>query len=93
MSLAKYKDVEKHFTLAVTNYSPDNVAEKFQQTISTKSAVLVKKGQCHWSMSQIKEAINAFKMAKQPELTLQVRVPPRSGLFFLRFIYIYIYKI
>ena len=65
MSWAKYKDAEKHFTLAVTNYSPDNVAEKFQQTISTKSAVLVKKGQCHRSMSQIKEAINAFKMAKQ----------------------------
>ena len=31
MSWAKYKDVEKHFTLAVTYYSPDNVAEKFQQ--------------------------------------------------------------
>ena len=30
MSWAKYKDAEKHFTLAVTNYSPDNVAEKFQ---------------------------------------------------------------
>ena len=65
MSWAKYKDAEKHFTLAVTNYSPDNVAEKFQQTILTKSAVLVKKGQCHRSLSQIKEAINAFKMAKE----------------------------
>ena len=48
-----------------TNYGPDNVAEKFQQKISLKSAVLVKKGQYHRSMSQIKEAINAFKMAKQ----------------------------
>ena len=65
MSWAKYKDAEKHFTLAVTVYSPDNVAEKFQQTILTKSAVLVKKGQCHRSLSQIKEAINAFKMAKE----------------------------
>ena len=44
MSWAIYKDAEKHFTLAVTYYSPDNVAEKFQQTIFTKSAVLVKKG-------------------------------------------------
>ena len=65
MSWAKYKDAEKHFTLAVTYYSPDNVAEKFQQTISTKSAVLVKKGQCHRSLSQIREAVNAFKMAKE----------------------------
>ena len=65
MSWAKYRGAEKHFTLAVTNYSPDNVAEKFQQTILTKSAVLVKKGQCHRSLSQIKEAINAFKMAKE----------------------------
>ena len=65
MSWAKYKDAEKHFTLAVTNYNPDNVAEKFQQTILTKSAVLVKKGQCHRSLSQIKEAINAFKLAKE----------------------------
>ena len=65
MSWAKYKDAEKHFTLAVTYYSPDNVAEKFQQTILTKSAVLVKKGQCHRSLSQIREAINAFKMAKE----------------------------
>ena len=65
MSWAKYKDAEKHFTLAVTNYSPDNVAEKYQQTILTKSAVLVKKGQCHRSLSQIKEAINAFKVAKE----------------------------
>ena len=65
MSWAKYKDAEKHFTLAVTNYNPDNVAEKFQQTILTKSAVLVKKGQCHRSLSQIKEAIDAFKMAKE----------------------------
>ena len=65
MSWAKYKDAEKHFTLAVTNYSPDNVAKKYQQTILTKSAVLVKKGQCHQSLSQIKEAINAFKVAKE----------------------------
>ena len=64
MSWAKYKDAEKHFTLAMTYYSSNNVAEKFQETISTKSAVLVKKGQCHWSLLQIKEAINAFKMAK-----------------------------
>ena len=70
MSWAKYKDAEKHFTLAVTYYSPDNVAEKFQHTILTKSAVLVKKGQCHRSLSQIREAINAFKMAKEvAELT------------------------
>ena len=65
MSWAKYKDAEKHFTLAVTYYSPDNVAEKFQHTILTKSAVLVKKGQCHRSLSQIREAVNAFKMAKE----------------------------
>ena len=65
MSWAKYKDAEKHFTLAVTYYSSDNVAEKFQQTILTKSAVLVKKGQCHRSLSQIREAISAFKMAKE----------------------------
>ena len=65
MSWAKYKDAEKHFTLAVTNYNPDNVAKKYQQTILTKSAVLVKKGQCHRSLSQIKEAINAFKVAKE----------------------------
>ena len=65
MSWSKYKDAENHFSLAVTNYSPDNVAEKFQQTILSKSAVLVKKGQCHRSSSQIREAINAFKMAKE----------------------------
>ena len=65
MSWAKYNNAEKHFTLAVTYYSPDNVAEKFQQTILTKSAVLVKKGQCHKLLSQIREAINAFKMAKE----------------------------
>ena len=65
MSWAKYKDAEKHFTLAVTYYSPDNIAVKFQQTILTKSAVLVKKGQCHKLLSQIREAINAFKMAKE----------------------------
>ena len=65
MSWAKYNDAEKHFTLAVTYYSPDNVAEKFQHTILTKSAVLVKKGQCHRSLSQIREAIGAFKMAKE----------------------------
>ena len=65
MSWAKYKDAEKHFTLAVTYYSPDNVAEKFYQTILTKSALLVKKGQCHKLLSQIREAINAFKMAKE----------------------------
>ena len=65
MLWAKYKDAEKHFTLAVTYYSPDNVAEKFQQTILTKSAVLVKKGQCHRSLSQIRETIIAFKMAKE----------------------------
>ena len=27
--------------------------------------MLVKKGQCHRSLSQVKEAIDAFKMAKQ----------------------------
>ena len=72
MSWAKYKDAEKHFTLAITNYSPDNVAEKYQQTILTKSAVLVKKGQFHRSLSQIKEAINAFKMAKEVAELAQV---------------------
>ena len=65
MSWAKYNDAVKHFTFAVTNYSPDNIAEKFEEVILTKSAVLVKKGQCHRSLSQIKEAIDAFKMAKQ----------------------------
>ena len=71
MSWENYKDAVKHFTLAVTNYSPDNVAEKFQQMILTKSTVLVKKGQCHRSLSQIKEAINAFKMAKEVAETEQ----------------------
>ena len=65
MSWAKYKDAVKHFTIAVTNYSTDNVAKKFYQTILTKSAVLVKKGYCHRSLSQIKEAINLFKTAKK----------------------------
>ena len=65
MSWAKYKDAVKHFTIAVTYYGTDNVAEKFQQTILSKSAVLVKKGNCHRSLSQIKEAINAFKLAKE----------------------------
>ena len=65
MSWAKYKDAVKHFTIAVTNYGADNVAEKFQQTILTKSVVLVKKGYCHRSLSQIKEAINSFKTAKK----------------------------
>ena len=65
MSWAKYKDAVKHFTIAVTNYSNDNVAEKFQQTILSKSAVLVKKGHCHRSLSQIKEAINTFKLVKE----------------------------
>ena len=31
----------------------------------TKLAVLVKKGQCYRSLSQIREAINTFKMAKE----------------------------
>ena len=65
MSWAKYKDAEKYFTLAVTYYSPDNVAEKSQQTILAKSVVLEKKEQCHKFLSQIREAINAFKMAKE----------------------------
>ena len=65
MSWTKYKVAEKNFTLAVTYYSPDNVAQKFQQTILTKPAVLMKKGQCYESLSQIREAINAFKMAKE----------------------------
>ena len=38
MSWAKYKDAEKHFTLAMIYYSSNNVAEKFQQTIFTKSS-------------------------------------------------------
>ena len=71
MSRAKYKDAEKHFTLAVRYYSSDNVAEKFQQAMFTKSAVLVKKGQCHWSLSQIREAISAFKMAKEEAVWVQ----------------------
>ena len=65
MSWANYKDAAKHFTIAVTNYSTDNVAEKFQQTILSKSAILVKKDHSHRSLSQIKEAINAFKTAKE----------------------------
>ena len=65
MSWAKYKDAVKHFTIALINYSTNNVAEKFQQTILSKSAVLVKKGRCHQSLSQIKEAIHAFKTAKE----------------------------
>ena len=65
MLWAKYENAVKQFTLAVTNYSPDNVAVKFQQKILTKSAVLVKKGLCHRSLSQIKEAIKAFELAKE----------------------------
>ena len=64
MSWAKYKDAEKHFTLAVKYYSSDNVAEKLQHKIFTKSTILRKKGQCHWRLSQRREAIDAFKMAK-----------------------------
>ena len=44
------------------------VAEKFQQMILTKSVpvVLVKKKQCHrYILSQIRESINAFKMANK----------------------------
>ena len=71
MSWAKYKDAEKHFTLAMTYYSSDNVAEKFQETIFTKSTVLRKKGQCHWRLIQIREAFNAFKMAKDEAVWVQ----------------------
>ena len=74
MSWAKYKNAMKHFTIAVTNYSTDNVAEKFQQTILSKSAVLMKKGNCHRSLSQIKEAINAFKLAKEVAESRQEQV-------------------
>ena len=65
MSWAKYKDAVKYFTIAVTHYGTYNVAEKFRQTILSKSAILVKKGYCHHSLSQIKEAISAFKIAKE----------------------------
>ena len=65
MAWAKYKDAVKHFVIAVANYCTDNVALKFCETVLSKSAVLVKKGHCHRSLSQIKEAINAFKKAKE----------------------------
>ena len=65
MAWAKYKDAVKHFIIAVANYCTDNVALKFCETVLSKSAVLVKKGHCHRSLSQIKEAINAFKKAKE----------------------------
>ena len=65
MAWAKYKDAVKHFIIAVANYCTDNVALKFCKTVLSKSAVLVKKGHCHRSLSQIKEAINAFKKAKE----------------------------
>ena len=55
----------KHFTTAADEYHNDTVAELFQLTILTKSAVLVMKGLCHRAMSQIREAISAFKKAKE----------------------------
>ncbi|XP_065893673.1 tetratricopeptide repeat protein 28-like [Dysidea avara] len=55
----------KHFTVAVSEYQIDNVAKLFEITVMSKSAVLVKKGSCHRALSQIREAISAFKMAKQ----------------------------
>ena len=72
MSWTKYKDAEKYFTLAVTYYSIDNVGNRGASANNFKKlAVLVKKEQCHWSLLQIKEAINAFKMAKVAELALE----------------------
>ncbi|XP_065920020.1 uncharacterized protein [Dysidea avara] len=61
----KHEEAVKHFTTAANEYHTDTVAELFQLTILTKSAVLVKKGLCHRAMSQIREAISAFKTAKQ----------------------------
>ena len=61
----KHEEAVKHFTTAADEYHTDTVAELFQLTILTKSAVLVKKGLCHRAMSQIREAISAFKKAKQ----------------------------
>ena len=61
----KHEEAVKHFTIAADEYHTDTVAELFQLTILTKSAVLVKKGLCHRAMSQIREAISAFKKAKQ----------------------------
>ena len=74
MLRARYENAVKHFALAITNYNSDNVAEKFQPTILTKSAVLVKKGQCHRSLSQIKEAIKAFEVAKEVAKLAQEQV-------------------
>lgn len=40
MLQANNKDIRKHYTLTVTHYSPDNVAEKFQQTILKSNNVI-----------------------------------------------------
>ena len=61
----KHEEAVKHFAVAADEYHSDTVAELFQLTILTKSAVLVKKGLCHRAMSQIREAIDAFKKAKR----------------------------
>ena len=61
----EHEEAVKHFTIAADDYHTDTVAELFQLTILTKSAVLVKKGLCHRTISQIREAISAFKKAKQ----------------------------
>ena len=65
LNWGKHEEAVKHFTTAANEYHTDTVAELFQLTILTKSAVLVKKGLCHRAMSQIREAISAFKKAKE----------------------------
>ncbi|XP_065893671.1 tetratricopeptide repeat protein 28-like isoform X2 [Dysidea avara] len=59
------EEAVKHFTVAADKYHTDSVAELFQMTVLSKSTVLVRKGSCHRALSQIKEAISAFKTAKE----------------------------
>jgi len=61
----KHEEAVKHFATAANEYHTDTVAESFQLTILTMSAILVKKGLCNRVMLQIREAISAFKKAKQ----------------------------
>ena len=56
----KHEEAVKHFTTAADEYHTNTVAELFQLTILTNSAVLVKRGLCHCALSH-----NAFKKAKE----------------------------
>ena len=63
------EEAVKHFTVAADKYHADSVAEVFQMTVLSKSTVLVRKGSCHRALSQIKEAISAFKTERTGRVT------------------------